>query len=96
MPYATVLGAVREALFASELTPAEKHALLSTIVERVLPKDDDTILVRLKTMADSVNNIEIIRWLRRWDDWSEDELGIPDNAGRTMMTEERREELPSR
>jgi glyoxylase I family protein len=46
------------------------------------------------------NNIEIIQWLRRWDAGSEQELGVPDNAGRAMMTEamrrERaREELPS-
>jgi catechol 2,3-dioxygenase-like lactoylglutathione lyase family enzyme len=46
------------------------------------------------------NNLEIIQWFRRWDDWSEAELGIPDNAGRTMLTEatdaERiRQELPS-
>jgi catechol 2,3-dioxygenase-like lactoylglutathione lyase family enzyme len=45
------------------------------------------------------NNLEIIQWLRRWDDWSEDELGVPDNAGREMLTEEMRkarirEELP--
>jgi glyoxylase I family protein len=33
------------------------------------------------------NNIEIIQWLRRWDDWSEEELGVPDNAGRKMQTE---------
>lgn len=48
------------------------------------------------------NNIEIIQWLRRWDDTSETELGVPDNGKRVMMTEmseavrrERiREELP--
>lgn len=46
------------------------------------------------------NNIEIIQWLRRWDDWSELELGVPDNEGRTMMTEDlaarRRAGLPAR
>jgi glyoxylase I family protein len=46
------------------------------------------------------NNIEVIQWFRRWDDWSEEELGVPDNAGRTMMTEslresEARRELPA-
>jgi glyoxylase I family protein len=44
------------------------------------------------------NTIEIIQWLRRWDDWSEDELGVPDNAGIKMRTEQieeqRRRELP--
>jgi catechol 2,3-dioxygenase-like lactoylglutathione lyase family enzyme len=42
------------------------------------------------------NNLEIIQWLRRWDDWSEAELGIPDNDGRLMMTEQvpRPSELP--
>lgn len=33
------------------------------------------------------NNLELIQWFRRWDDWSEAELGVPDNAGRTMFTE---------
>lgn len=33
------------------------------------------------------NHLEIIQWLRRWDDASETELGVPDNAGRKMMTE---------
>lgn len=33
------------------------------------------------------NNLEFIQWFRRWDDWSEDELGVPDNAGRRMLTE---------
>lgn len=46
------------------------------------------------------NNLEIIQWLRRWDDWSEAELGVPDNGDLTMMTEQRRrersrEELPA-
>lgn len=46
------------------------------------------------------NNIEIIQWLRRWDDWSEQELGVPENDGREMMTEQmarerRRQELPN-
>lgn len=46
------------------------------------------------------NNIEIIQWLRQWDDGSELELGVPDSQGRTMMTEElrrqrMREELPA-
>jgi catechol 2,3-dioxygenase-like lactoylglutathione lyase family enzyme len=46
------------------------------------------------------NNLEVIQWLRRWDDWSEEDLGVPDNEDRQMMTEtmrsERtREELPS-
>jgi len=45
------------------------------------------------------NNLEIIQWLRRWDDWSETELGVPDNAGREMMSErmladQRQRELP--
>ena len=43
----------------------------------------------------SGNNLEIIQWFRRWDEWSEEELGVPENAGRSMMTETiRREELP--
>src|SRR5947209_356541 len=45
------------------------------------------------------NNIEIIQWLRRWDEWSEQELGVPDNGDRVMATEEyakaRRRELPA-
>src|SRR5688500_16632368 len=46
------------------------------------------------------NNIEVIQWLRRWDNWSEEELGVPENGDRTMATEEWRkarmkEELPS-
>jgi glyoxylase I family protein len=45
------------------------------------------------------NNLELIQWLRRWDDWSEEELGVPENEGRRMMTEEyeeqRRRELPA-
>lgn len=46
------------------------------------------------------NNIEIIQWFRRWDDWSEAELGVPDNQGRKMATEtwrqdQQREELPT-
>lgn len=42
------------------------------------------------------NNIEVIQWFRRWDDWSEAELGVPDNGDRVMRTEElrRRHELP--
>jgi glyoxylase I family protein len=45
------------------------------------------------------NNIEIIQWLRRWDEWSEEELGVPANNGIAMLTEEMRrarirEELP--
>jgi glyoxylase I family protein len=45
------------------------------------------------------NNLELIQWFRRWDDWSEQELGVPENQGRTMATEARRkqgQELPSR
>jgi glyoxylase I family protein len=46
------------------------------------------------------NNLEVIQWFRRWDEWSEEELGVPDNQGRTMRTEEWRQhrthdELPS-
>lgn len=45
------------------------------------------------------NNIELIQWVRRWDAGSEEELGVPDNADRTMLAEEwrerRRRELPS-
>jgi len=42
------------------------------------------------------NNLELIQWFRRWDDWSEDELGVPDNAGRTMLTEASKyQELPA-
>jgi len=45
------------------------------------------------------NNIELIQWLRRWDDWSEEELGVPDNGDRVMATEEYRQrrarELPA-
>jgi glyoxylase I family protein len=45
------------------------------------------------------NHIEIIQWVRPWDEGSEEELGVPDNAGRTMMTDAMRrarlrEELP--
>lgn len=40
------------------------------------------------------NNIEIIQWLRQWDSSSESELGVPDNADRTMLTEQHRRELP--
>ena len=25
---------------------------------------------------------------RRWDEWSEEELGVPDNQGRRMATED--------
>src|SRR5687767_13267737 len=38
------------------------------------------------------NNLEIIHWFRRWDDWSEEELGVPESAERTMMTETMRRE----
>lgn len=41
------------------------------------------------------NNIEVIQWFRRWDDWSEDELGVPDNGDRVMRTEALRQELPT-
>ena len=49
----------------------------------------------------SGNNIEVIQWFRRWDEWSEEELGVPENQGRTMATEEwrrqeSRQELPTR
>ena len=42
------------------------------------------------------NNLELIQWLRRWNDGSEAELGIPDNGDRMMQTEtmRRRSELP--
>jgi glyoxylase I family protein len=44
------------------------------------------------------NNIELIQWLRAWDDTSERELGVPGNDGRTMITEDLvragRSELP--
>ena len=33
------------------------------------------------------NNLEIIQWLRRWDERSEEELGTPDNGTREMLTE---------
>lgn len=39
------------------------------------------------------NNIELIQWFRRWDDWSEDELGVPDNGDRVMATEKWKEEM---
>jgi glyoxylase I family protein len=46
------------------------------------------------------NNIEIIQWFRRWDAWSEEELGVPENGAREMLTDKMRqdrvrEELPS-
>ncbi len=50
------------------------------------------------------NNVEIIQWLRRWDATSEQELGVPDNGDRVMMSdtmteairrERIREELPT-
>jgi catechol 2,3-dioxygenase-like lactoylglutathione lyase family enzyme len=46
------------------------------------------------------NNIELIQWFRHWDDWSEEELGVPDNENRSMLIDEwrderRRQELPS-
>jgi len=34
------------------------------------------------------NNLEIIQWLRTWDDTSEAELGVPDNGERVMLTDE--------
>lgn len=45
------------------------------------------------------NNLEIIQWFRAWDNWSEDELGVPDNGNLEMLTEtmkaeRRRQELP--
>ena len=40
-------------------------------------------------------NLEVIQWLRRWDEGSEAELGIPDNADREMMTDRMRRELPA-
>ena len=47
------------------------------------------------------NNLEIIQWLRRWDEWSEQELGVPENGDRQMATEKQRSaqaerELPQR
>jgi len=45
------------------------------------------------------NNIELIQWFRRWDDWSEEELGVPDNQDRTMLLEDwqarKHSELPT-
>jgi catechol 2,3-dioxygenase-like lactoylglutathione lyase family enzyme len=38
------------------------------------------------------NNIEVIQWLRPWDETSEAELGVPDNGQRTMTSERWREE----
>jgi glyoxylase I family protein len=38
------------------------------------------------------NNIEVIQWLRAWDETSETELGVPDNDGHTMATERWQEE----
>lgn len=42
------------------------------------------------------NNIEIIQWLRRWDEWSEEELGVPDNGDVRMLTETVREQQRAR
>jgi glyoxylase I family protein len=38
------------------------------------------------------NNIELIQWFRPWDDWSEEELGVPNNEDRSMLIDEWREE----
>jgi hypothetical protein len=65
-----------------------------------VPQDNDTYVIHKKGMTDTVNNnIELIQWFRRWDDWSEDELGVPDNADRSMLIdgwreERRKQELP--
>jgi len=98
--YQVVLDAVREALTAKVLTPAEKHAILSTLITRIVPEDEETFRIYLKSLEDTVNNIELIQWFRRWDDWSEEELGVPDNEDRSMLIDEwreerRRQELPS-
>jgi hypothetical protein len=90
--YRAVLAAVQEALAGDALTPAEKHAILSTLIERIVPEGESHLTVRLKAMADSVNTVEIIQWFRRWDEGSEEELGVPENAGREMMTERMRPE----
>jgi catechol 2,3-dioxygenase-like lactoylglutathione lyase family enzyme len=46
------------------------------------------------------NQIEIIQWFRAWDAGSEEELGVPDNEGRRMLSEDweriqRLHELPT-
>jgi glyoxylase I family protein len=55
--------------------------------------------VRFFTADPDGNNIEIIQWLRRWDEWSEQELGVPDNGGviaqsERYLMEQREKELP--
>jgi catechol 2,3-dioxygenase-like lactoylglutathione lyase family enzyme len=40
----------------------------------------------------SGNNLEVIQWFRRWDDWSEEVLGIPENTDREMLTETMRQQ----
>ena len=55
--------------------------------------------IRFFTADPDGNNIEIIQWLRRWDRWSEEELGVPDNGGiiaqsERYLEEQRRRELP--
>jgi hypothetical protein len=96
--YEVVMGAVRDALSGEELTPAEKHTILSTVIVQIVPREDGTIAIRLRPMSDSVNNIQ---WFRRWDEWSEDELGVPRNGDKTTMSDQwrrdhSREELPGR
>lgn len=39
-------------------------------------------------IVDSDGNIELIQWFRRWDDWSEEELGVLDNQDRAMLLED--------
>lgn len=46
------------------------------------------------------DNLELIRWLRRWDDWCDDALGVPETEDRTMLfdewsEEQRRKEPPT-
>jgi len=33
------------------------------------------------------NNLELIQWFRRWDEWSEADLGVPESGGHRMLTE---------
>ena len=83
--YEAVLNAVRETRLGEELTPAEKHAVLSALAEQIVPEGEARLTIRLKRVAQSVNNIEIIQWLCAWDDTSEQELGVPENNGAQMI-----------
>jgi hypothetical protein len=43
-------------------------------------------------IADLEDHIALILWFRRWDDWSEEQLGVPENKDQSMLIDEWREE----